>query len=107
MARSAGQWRLRAFAEADRTAVIALWRACGLTTPWNEPDSDIALCQATESAALLLAEVGDAIVGSVIFVITLPFSAMGDNVTQAREKLVDAPAAFTFTRCLGCFGGDN
>ena len=47
------------------------------------------------------------IVGSVIFVITLPFSAMGDNVAQAKEKLVDAPAAFTFTRCLGCFGGDN
>jgi hypothetical protein len=32
---------------------------------------------------------------------------MGDNVGQAREKLVEAPAAFTFTRCLGCFGGDT
>ena len=47
------------------------------------------------------------IVGSVLFVITLPFSAMGGNVDQARENLVEAPANFTFTRCLGCFGGDN
>ncbi len=47
------------------------------------------------------------IVGSVLFVVTLPFSAMGGNVTEARENLVEAPAAFTFTRCLGCFGGDN
>jgi len=47
------------------------------------------------------------IVGSVIFVITLPFSAMGDNVAEARKNLVEAPAAFTFSRCLGCFGGDN
>jgi hypothetical protein len=47
------------------------------------------------------------IIGSVLFVITLPFSAMGDNVGQAREKLVEAPAAFTFTSCLRCFGGDT
>ena len=47
------------------------------------------------------------IIGSVLFVITLPFSAMGDNVAEAREVLVEGPAAFTFTRCLGCFGGDN
>jgi hypothetical protein len=47
------------------------------------------------------------IVGSVLFVITLPFSAMGGNVAQARENLVERPAAYTFDRCLGCFGGDN
>jgi hypothetical protein len=47
------------------------------------------------------------IIGSVLFVVTLPFSALGGNVEQAREKLIDGPAAFTFTRCLGCFGGDN
>jgi hypothetical protein len=45
------------------------------------------------------------LVGSVVFVVTLPFSALGGNVDQAREKLVDAPIGFTFTRCLGCFGG--
>lgn len=32
---------IRAFGEADRDAVIALWRACGLTREWNNPDLDI------------------------------------------------------------------
>ncbi len=45
------------------------------------------------------------VVGVVAFVITLPFSALGGNVDEAGEKLVDRPAAFTFSRCLGCFGG--
>ncbi len=44
------------------------------------------------------------VVGAVAFVITLPFSALGDNVDEAGEKLVVRPAAYTFSRCLGCFG---
>ncbi len=46
-------------------------------------------------------------VGAVAFVITLPFSALGGNVDEAGEKLVDRPAAYTFSRCLGCFGGEH
>ncbi len=46
------------------------------------------------------------VVGAVAFVITLPFSALGDNVDEAGENLVVRPAAFTFSRCLGCFGGE-
>ncbi len=46
------------------------------------------------------------VVGAVVFVITLPFSASGGNVNEAGEKLVVRPAAFTFSRCLGCFGGE-
>ena len=47
------------------------------------------------------------VVGAVAFVITLPFSASGGNVDEAREKLVVRPGAYTFSRCLGCFGGEN
>ncbi len=47
------------------------------------------------------------VVGAVAFVITLPFSALGDNVDEASENLVERPAAFTFSRCLGCFGGEH
>jgi hypothetical protein len=47
------------------------------------------------------------LIGSVVFVVTLPFSALGGNVDQARENLVDAPVGYTFTRCLGCFGGPD
>ncbi len=44
------------------------------------------------------------VVGAVAYVITLPFSAMGGNVDEAGEKLIAKPAAYTFSRCLGCFG---
>ncbi len=46
------------------------------------------------------------VVGAVVFVITLPFSASSGNVNEAGEKLVVKPAAYTFFRCLGCFGGE-
>ena len=42
-------------------------------------------------------------VGSVFWLITLPFSASGDNVDTAPEKLVKDPAAYTFKRPLGEF----
>ncbi len=42
-------------------------------------------------------------VGSVFWLISLPFSASGDNVDTATEKLVKEPAAYTFDRPLGEF----
>ncbi len=41
--------------------------------------------------------------GSVVFVLSLPFSALGDNVGDAGQKLVKDPAAYTFKRPLGEF----
>lgn len=32
---------VRPFREIDRAQVIELWKACGLTRPWNDPDKDI------------------------------------------------------------------
>ncbi len=43
------------------------------------------------------------VLGTVAFVATVPFSALGGNVGQAAETLVVGPAAYTFTRCLGCW----
>jgi hypothetical protein len=28
---------IRAFRKGDEDAVVALWQACGLTRPWNDP----------------------------------------------------------------------
>ena len=39
--------------------------------------------------------------GAVLFVISLPWSALGGNVDEAAEKLVKDPARFTFVRPLG------
>ncbi len=40
------------------------------------------------------------LVGTGVFIVTLPFS--GENQEQAKQRLIDEPAAETFKRCLGC-----
>ena len=40
--------------------------------------------------------------GALLFVVSLPFSALGGNVDKAAEKLVVGPAREAFVRCLGC-----
>lgn len=39
--------------------------------------------------------------GTVLFVVTLPFSATGGNVGQSFDNLVIAPIKYTFARPLG------
>ncbi len=41
--------------------------------------------------------------GSVTWLVTLPFSALGGNVGEAGKSLVKDPARFTFARPLGEF----
>ena len=41
--------------------------------------------------------------GSFFFLVSLPFSALGDNTDDAWESLVVSPAVFTFKRPLGGF----
>ncbi|MDJ0986472.1 MAG: hypothetical protein QNJ26_13105 [Desulfobacterales bacterium] len=42
-------------------------------------------------------------VGSVFWLVSLPFSAGGDNTDMATKKLIKEPAAYTFKRPLGEF----
>ncbi|RMF16567.1 MAG: hypothetical protein D6758_07635 [Gammaproteobacteria bacterium] len=42
------------------------------------------------------------VVGSAIYVVSLPFSLAGGNAKEAAETLVMGPAKATFVRCLGC-----
>ena len=41
------------------------------------------------------------IVGTAVWIVTLPFSALGGNVGEAADKLIVEPARFTFVRPLG------
>jgi ribosomal protein S18 acetylase RimI-like enzyme len=50
----------------DAEAVIALWRACGLIRPWNDPAADFARAIAGPSSAILLRREGDAVAASVM-----------------------------------------
>ena len=43
------------------------------------------------------------VLGSALFVASLPFSALGGNVGQAGHQLVVVPGEFTFDRPLGNF----
>jgi hypothetical protein len=43
------------------------------------------------------------VIGSAFWLVSLPFSASGDNFDTATEKLVKEPAAYTFKRPLGEF----
>ena len=42
------------------------------------------------------------VLGAGIFVVSLPFSALGGNVGEAGKTLVVTPFKGTFLRCLGC-----
>ena len=53
-------------ADGDIEAVIALWRACGLTRPWNDPASDIALAPRGPNATVLVGRADGAVVATAM-----------------------------------------
>jgi ribosomal protein S18 acetylase RimI-like enzyme len=50
----------------DAEAVIALWEACGLTRPWNDPARDFALALENDASTVLVVREGEALAGSVM-----------------------------------------
>ena len=50
----------------DADAVIALWDACGLTRPWNDPAADYARAIEGATSAILLMREDDRIIASVM-----------------------------------------
>ena len=49
---------VRSYAPADFEKVVALWEACELTRPWNDPASDIEFCVGSENSILLVGVAG-------------------------------------------------
>ncbi|MDH2385310.1 GNAT family acetyltransferase [Bradyrhizobium sp. CER78] len=52
--------------DADISAVVALWQACGLTRPWNDPTSDIALARRGPGSTVLVGRDDGAIVATAM-----------------------------------------
>jgi ribosomal protein S18 acetylase RimI-like enzyme len=52
--------------EEDQSAVIALWRSCGLTVSHNDPAADFRLARGKENSDVLLGMEADAVVASVM-----------------------------------------
>ncbi len=57
---------IRPFAPADEAGVIALWQACGLTRPWNDPAKDIRRKLRVRPEWFLVGELDGAIVASAM-----------------------------------------
>ncbi len=57
---------IRPYRPSDFENVRELWDAADLSRPWNPPERDIELCQATGNCALLLAERGEALAGTIM-----------------------------------------
>jgi hypothetical protein len=80
-------------------SLASLMSAPALAGPEDEPTAG-----AMTADVLIARPLGIAItaVGAALFVVSLPFSALGGNVEQSADGLVIKPAAETFARCLGC-----
>lgn len=57
---------LRAFRADDTDAVVALWRRCGLTRPWNDPRKDVARKLLVQPELFLVGCDGDTLVASAM-----------------------------------------
>ena len=74
---------IRPFSRPDTDSVIALWHACGLTRPWNDPHKDIERKLTTQPELFLVGERNGTIIaaamagydghrGSVYYLAVLP-----------------------------------
>ncbi len=84
-------------ADGAQPSVVVSDRGASTMTP---PSAEVMTAD-----ALLVRPLGivATVAGAGLFVISLPFSAIGGNVGQAAEALVVAPAKMTFARPLGQF----
>jgi ribosomal protein S18 acetylase RimI-like enzyme len=57
---------LHPFHADDEAAVVALWRACGLTRPWNDPHLDIARKLTTQPELFLIGTVAGGLVATAM-----------------------------------------
>jgi len=50
----------------EEASVLDLWERCGLTRPWNDPSADLARALASPAGDVLVARVGDTVIGTVM-----------------------------------------
>ncbi len=57
---------MRIATEQDRDTIIALWQACDLTRPWNDPVKDFDRAMLGENSTIIVSEQNGVIIGSVM-----------------------------------------
>ena len=58
--------QIRSFTNSDTEAVVALWQACDLTRPWNNPYKDIQRKLSVSDNLFLVACIDKQVVGTVM-----------------------------------------
>lgn len=92
--------KFRRIVMAFTTAVLLGLSGIGYANPVQETPSALAMTgDALIARPALLATT---VVGAAVYIVSLPFSALGGNAGEAGEVLVMGPARATFVRCLGC-----
>jgi len=61
-----GKLTVRPIVDGEEAAVIALWQACGLTRPWNDPAADLAFARGKPASDVLVGLADDRIVASAM-----------------------------------------
>jgi hypothetical protein len=69
-----------------------------------EKDQDIAAIMIADALVVRPVGIAATVFGGSLFIISLPFSALGGNTGEVYQRLVADPARFTFARELGDFG---
>jgi ribosomal protein S18 acetylase RimI-like enzyme len=89
---------IRAFQPGDEDALVALWEACGLTRPWNDPRKDIVRKLGEQPELFLVGTIAEKIVASamagfdghrgwVYYVAVAPAHQHGNLGRQLMEEL--------------------
>jgi hypothetical protein len=79
----------------------AAWAAGG--TSQLGYDDEAAARMAADALVVRPIGIAATVIGGALFIVSLPFSALGGNTGEAFDYLVADPARFTFTRKLGEF----
>ena len=66
MSKSSNEIVIRPYRQADESAVVQLWRDCGLVVSWNNPVADIARKVQAQPELLLVGEIAERVVATVI-----------------------------------------
>ena len=90
----------RDIADSDVEAVVALWRTCGLTRPWNDPYKDISFARDSENATVLVLERESRIIATVmaghdghrgmLYYVAVEPSCQGQGIGKAAVRAAEA-----------------
>ena len=89
-------------ADADVAAIVALWQRCGLTRPWNDPASDIALARRGPNSTVMVGHDGHR--GWVYYVATDPDrrgKGFGRAIMNAAEDWLRAAGILKLQLLVG------